>query len=301
MPRNTVDQALVTGLSIASNHALVALVQESIQAGALLVGRQARGRPEPVVWSRITLAADIAAIGAGIALQRKYSAQEREPLARAGARTAGFWLSAAGTAGALIGGLQEAVGTFRGRSSRAMPVVLPAAGALAVAGEIRRRRAERADAGLPADGASIEPLKALGLGVGVAAGMSMIGIGERVLADAIAKLASRLLPGNEEVWRPVGHAAALALVGAAMRVLVEKTMSGIEHKETAVEGAFDVPPPNPLVSGSLDSHVDFATLSKQGRRYAWTVTSAPRIKTVLGEEHAAEPDPRVRRARERTF
>ena len=33
MPRGTMDQALVTGLSAAANHALISLVQESIQAG----------------------------------------------------------------------------------------------------------------------------------------------------------------------------------------------------------------------------------------------------------------------------
>ena len=34
MPRPTVDQAIVTGLSIATNHALVSLVQETIQSAA---------------------------------------------------------------------------------------------------------------------------------------------------------------------------------------------------------------------------------------------------------------------------
>ena len=42
MPRATMDQALVTGLSVAANHALIGLVQESIQAAALLVAGQAR-------------------------------------------------------------------------------------------------------------------------------------------------------------------------------------------------------------------------------------------------------------------
>ncbi|MET1000994.1 MAG: hypothetical protein ABWZ15_04225, partial [Acidimicrobiia bacterium] len=44
MPRSTMDQALVTGLSAAANHALVSLIQESIQAAALVIGGQARRR-----------------------------------------------------------------------------------------------------------------------------------------------------------------------------------------------------------------------------------------------------------------
>ena len=49
MPRGTMDQALVTGLSAAANHALISLVQESIQAAALVMSghgrRVARRRP----------------------------------------------------------------------------------------------------------------------------------------------------------------------------------------------------------------------------------------------------------------
>ena len=47
MPRGTMDQALVTGLSAAANHALISLVQESIQAAALVLsgqGGQVRAR-----------------------------------------------------------------------------------------------------------------------------------------------------------------------------------------------------------------------------------------------------------------
>src|SRR5262245_49032043 len=63
MPRATVDQAIVTGLSASANHALVSLVQESIQSVALLLGGQARSRAvDERTWSRATLGADLAAI-----------------------------------------------------------------------------------------------------------------------------------------------------------------------------------------------------------------------------------------------
>ena len=65
MPRATTDQALITGLSFASNHALASLIQESLQSVALLPHRRcaprrggrtpvepghARGRPRPRSW-----------------------------------------------------------------------------------------------------------------------------------------------------------------------------------------------------------------------------------------------------------
>ncbi len=289
MPRPTVDQAIVTGLSIASNHALVALVQETIQATALLTLRRTSIRSDNVAWSRASLALDAAAIGTGIALQRGFRQRNREPLARAAFRTGGFWLTVTGSAGGIIGGLQEAVGTFRGRASNTVPVVVPAAGVMAALLQLRLHNASRLDADLPPDGAVVAPLKALGLGVGVALGVSTLALGERLLADAFARAAARVLPISEELLRPIGHAVALAALGSGSRLLVEHTFGGIEHKETSVEAAFDIPPPNPYVSGSVASHVDFETCSKQGRRYVWTVTAPGTIREVLGDETALPP------------
>ena len=44
MPRSTSDQAMITGLSFAANHALASLLQDSLQSVALLLSGQAGGR-----------------------------------------------------------------------------------------------------------------------------------------------------------------------------------------------------------------------------------------------------------------
>ena len=289
MPRPTMDQAIVTGLSIASNHALVSLVQETIQSTALVALRRTNQRSDNVAWGRMSIGLDAVAIGAGIGLQRVFRQRPREALPRSAARTAGYWLTTTGSAGAIIGGLQEAVGTFRRETPNTVPVVVPAAGLLTAVLELRRRRAERLDADLPSDGAAIAPLKALGLGVAVAAAASTMSLGERVLADRVARIASTVLPVSEEVALPLGHAAALLVLGSATRYLIEHVLGGIERKETSVEAAFDIPPPNPYVSGSVASTVEFESLSKQGRRYVWTVSSPEKIRDVMGEAVAVPP------------
>ena len=292
MPRDTLDQAIVTGLSIAANHALVSLVQESIQAGALLVlgGGKRKGRQfDDRTWSQATIALDLVAVGAGIGIQRLLRQRHREPLPRAGARTGGFVLAVSGGAGAIIGVLQEAFVFSRGRSKGTVPMVVPAASALAVVGEYRRRKAEHLDTGLPPQGVAASPAKALALGVLVTGAVSSMGLGERVLADAVSKSLARVVRVNPELLRPLGHLAAMLALTGATRVLVEKVFGTIEKKETSVEAAFDVPPPNPLVSGSLDSLVDFSTLARQGRRFAWTVSSQEKIKTVMGEVACERP------------
>ena len=73
------------------------------------------------------------------------------------------------------------------------------------------------------------------------------------------------------------------------RLLVERAFAGIEAKETAVETAFDVAPPNPLVSGSRASLVPFDTLSRQGGRFVWTVTTQQQIEEIVGEPAVAMP------------
>ncbi len=165
MPRPTVDQAIVTGLSIATNHTLVSLVQESIQSSG------AGGAPadEPALrqrrlGSRDRRARRVGDLRAGIGLQRAFKQRRRrEAAVRAAARTGGFWLTTTGTAGAVIGGLQEAVGTFTRETPNTIPVVVPAAGVLAAVLELRRRRT-RATRRRPAArrAGAVAPLKALG-------------------------------------------------------------------------------------------------------------------------------------------
>jgi uncharacterized membrane protein len=289
MPRRTTDQAIVTGLSIASNHAFVSLIQETIQSTALVALRKTGQRADNVAWGRASVVLDAVAIAAGIGMQRAFKQRDREPLPRAAARTSGYWLTMTGSAGAIIGGLQEAVGTFRRETPNTVPVVVPAAGVLAAALELRRRRAEHLDADSPSDSAAVAPIKALGLGIGVAVGASTISLGERVLADRVARIAARLLPVSEEVALPLGHAVALLTLGSVTRFLIEHVLGGIESKETSVEAAFDIPPPNPYVSGSVASGVSFDSLSKQGRRFVWTVTSPEKVREVMGEDVAVPP------------
>jgi hypothetical protein len=64
VPRPTMDQALVSGLSLATNHAFVALVQETIQSVALLaLGRRGHDQDDEEAWSRATIVADLVAAG----------------------------------------------------------------------------------------------------------------------------------------------------------------------------------------------------------------------------------------------
>lgn len=287
MPRTTIDQALVTGLSFAANHAVVQVVQESVQAAVLVALRRRRSNPTTAQWSRASILADAAVFAAGIAMQRRFKQVPREELPRAGARTAGYWLSLAAGAGAVIGTAQEVVGVFSGKRQR-FPVIVPVAAVLGVASEAARRYRER-NTTPSAQASKVGSVEAIGVGLGLAGGLSLATAGERRAADLIARGAARVLPGPDAMWRPIGHLVALAALARATAWLTDRELRDIERKETAFETAFDVAPPNPLVSGSAESRVPFATLSKQGRRFVWTVTTSDQIRVVMGERATASP------------
>jgi uncharacterized membrane protein len=290
MPRATIDQALVTGLSASTNHALVTLVQETIQSAALvLVGQAGRSAVDERRRSRAAIATDVAAIAAGIAMQRALSPKERERLWRAGARTGGFVLAVSGTAGAIVGALQESFERAGSRRGRTLAVVAPAGAALAAVNTWQVRRRAQLDTDLPPEAARASLVKSIGFGVGVAAGLSALGAGERRLADRLSRAVARVLPGNSELWRPVAHAATLAGLGAGARVLSVKALHRIEHVQESAEAAFDIPPPSPLLSGSAESLVPFDTLSRAGRRYVWMASAPDKIVEVMAEPAVATP------------
>lgn len=290
MPRATMDQALVTGLSASANHALVTLVQETVQSAALLLAGQAGRRTvDERQWSRATIAADVGAIAAGIALQRALRPRKREPLLRAGGRAGGFWLAASGAAGAAVGALQEYLERVGSRRSRTFAVVGTASAALAAANTWQLRRRAHLDTDLPPEEVHSSLVKSIAFGIGVSAAMSAVGAGERKFADALSRAVARVLPGNPEVWRPVAHAITLAGFGAGARMLAVKALHQIEHTQESAEAAFDIPPPNPLLSGSSASHVPFDTLSRAGRRYVWTACATDNIADVMGEPAVAAP------------
>ena len=214
MPRTTSDQALITGLSFAANHALASLLQESLQSVALLLlGAAGRGAVDERRWSRAALAVDAAAIAAGLGVQRALARHDNERLPRAGRAPGASCVAATGVGGMLIGGLQEVLDRRSSEHRASQFVVVPAAAGLAIGGELFRRWRARADEPTSAEG-ELSVAKSLAMSLAVTGVTSAISAGERKLADGIARTASRVLPGNESLWRPLGHVVSLAAIAA---------------------------------------------------------------------------------------
>ncbi len=292
MPRSSLDQGIVTGLSMALDYVLAALVQDGVEALTReVLGASHLAEVDDTEWRRATLVLDVAAMCAGFGIQEAFRQHEGEPLARAAVRTAGFWLSTGAFAGGLVGGLQDAMHDLDrsdgDRDLRSFPAALPAGAVLAGIGEYTRRRREEADG----DGEEwhMSAARSLAFGVGVSAALSGIAAAERTLARTVGRLLARRLPGGEHLWRGIGHLVAFGALGGVVKVGMHRAATRVETGERRLEPAFHRAPASTLVSGGPGSVVAFETLSKQGRRNVCTALRRHWIEHVLGEPAASEP------------
>jgi uncharacterized membrane protein len=291
MPRSTLDQALVTGISTALNYGFAALIQDSVEATALrFTGAESPDQVDRHTWRRVSIALDLAAIGLGMAGQRALEHRPGDRVPRGAARTAAWWLCATGLSGAIVGILQEMVTRRGDRADSSIPVAPFAGAALAAVNEFRRHRWEAADTGTYAsDATQAAAAKSLGMGAGVAVGLTLAATGERLFATGVSKMLSRVLSGSERLYRPVGHVAALSVIGAGLYELIRRVDHKLEHGAERVEEAFEDVPTSSLVSGGPGSLVSWDSLSRQGRRNVSTALHPDLIQGVMGEPAGAEP------------
>jgi uncharacterized membrane protein len=293
MPRSALDQALVTGISTSLNYAFAALIQDSIEAAALRGAGRTGTDPATVdrrTWRRASVVLDLAAIGAGLAVQSALRPRPDERLPRGGARTAAWWLAATGLSGAIVGVVQELTARPGDTQDHSFPAATFAGAAMAAINDYRRRRWERQFPGVGTDDdAPVSAAKAFAMSLVVTAALTGLAAGERLFAAGVGRAAERVLPGHERLYRPLGHLAALSLLGEALYEMLRRVDHRIERGAEEIEAAYPNPPTSPLVSGGPGSGVAWDTLSRQGRRNVATKVTADQIEQVMGEPALAEP------------
>ena len=291
MPRSTLDQALTTGICGALDYGLAALIQDTVEAVALRIsGATSPEQVDPRTWRRASIAADLAAIALGLAGQTACRPRPGERVPRGAVRTVCWWVSATGLCGAVAGVLQELTGRGNAADEDSVPVALAAGMLLAGVNDYRRRRSEAADTASPdSEDAGVSAVKSLVMSLGVSGGLSAMAAGEHVFATGVSRMLARVLSGSERMYRPVGHAAALSVLGMAIYELIRWVDHRAEHMDEAIERAFATAPKSSMVSGGPGSLVSWDSLSREGRRNVSTVLEAQLIEQVMGEPAAAEP------------
>ncbi len=289
LPRSSVDQGIITSLTVVLVYMLGILTQDSVESAARLVVEEDKSGN----MSRKSLVfISAAAIGVGFLSQKLNTYSPDEKLVRSAARTTGKWIEYAGTAGLIIEAVEAANHLISkdkesARERDLLPYFIGAGLLYTLVGEYMRVKNED-DFSLIDTLQSEKPGRVIGVTAGATAVVGALVYAERFIArkvDSMFTRSSRQLKPN---WLPAGHLVGLGAIGGAVYFFMKKTYGDIEHGASTLEAGFTEAPKSPYLSGSPKSLVDWETLSVQGRRHVATALTTAQIESVMGGK-AIEP------------
>jgi uncharacterized membrane protein len=289
MPRSVLDQALATGIVMALEYAVGALVQETVEAAAAWAANSHEhgNEVEDRTWRRFAISTDITTIAIGVFLKNAFRQKKGENVGRSWARLVGTLMVNGAFSGLTVAVYQELVDDLHLRRMRSFPFAIPGGVVLAGILDSRRKNTERSSFSGSLD--STQEWEALSLSPFIAVALAGLSVGERVFARAVSRFLARFLDGHERLWRPLGHVAAIGVFGVCLGLLVKLVYGSIEEVASKIEPAFNTAPDSSLVSGGPGSLIPWETLSKQGRRFVSTYLREEWIERVMGEPAEAEP------------
>ncbi len=274
MPRTSLHQGVVSGLSMLGAHATATTVEN--------VTVRAAGKNAPLAL-RLAVRALIAAAGAtGAALA------QREGRAEASLKWAS--VDAAGTviAGSAVGGMAyDATETLKARygsTAAVAPVVSLAASAgitLWARRRLRRRKHE-------IERWPVEQVAAQWRSTLIGAGIVVAGVGlGRLSGLTYRSIAGYLGPGPTK--RVLAAGVNAALWSGATVAAYNAGVAAVGRSNETLEPGYAEPPASRLVSGSDESYSPFEDLGKQGRRFVTDVATPTLIKEVIGSDPVEHP------------
>jgi uncharacterized membrane protein len=272
--RSWIDQGVITGFAAGVTYLLTVITHDGIE---IVAARLPIDGPTPAERQRrAVLLTNLAAIPAGMAVQRSLVRRPAEPTTRGLARQAAWRTMVTGIAGAALAGSQDVMSALDrrldtgGRLAR-FPVAVPTGLGLALAVEWRRHRHEAADL-MPDDEESASLLRSLGAAGGMVAVGTVLAYGERLGAGAAGSALAGRLPGSARVWGLAAHGATLGAVVAGGATMYHRIIGKLEAGTTVDDPLLDeiaaVAGIAPTVSGSAQSVVPWETLGREGRRHA---------------------------------
>lgn len=290
VPRTTPQQAGLTGLWGALTYGMTATSQAFIEAAVRRGGADRLDSPQARRAAIMT--ADAAAIATGIAVQKALQKQPDEKMARAGGRAAGWRLTLAGVAGLVAVSVDAVHDTLtRTHEEQTVNAVATIMAGTGVAGAMYLWRTRRLiDTGVErdefgdevADKVSVQPARAVAVGVGVTTGLFLLSRAERLAAGAVADGITFLAPSARPYANALGHAITLGASAAGVSQALDVVYRTTESAGEAVEKAYGEVPDSPFVSGGPRSQEDWGTFGREGRRYVNMALTAADIEAVIG-------------------
>ncbi len=294
MPRSDVDQALITGITIALVYMLSTVLQDVTELGLDSV---VEGEHRKNIQINDTRLNDSAVIGflslvLGYWLQSKFPYKTEERLTVSVKRTGGYWLKNIGLAN-LVYGCIEAINNKLSRSKtqaqdrNLIPYVIGAGLIFSLLDDLRRTDQDRGVL-LRKTLKDTRPVKIVALGAVVTAALFGFAHIEQKVAKIVDATTEEYAPFAKRSWLPVGHVLTAGIMVFGLAKAVESIYKRIEDNSENIEEGYHASPKTRLSSGGKGSAVNWQALTIQGRRHIGSKLSSAHIADVM-KESALEP------------
>lgn len=287
--RDATDQGIATGLSMALAFSIATIMQDGIETATSQFIDEDSASPRISQYSG--LIGSLTAIGIGLSVQALFSQKDREPIERSVTRTAGYWMSVAGVAGATLRTLGIAFHSDNETKSARKQIesglfIFPLGVLMALLFDaVRYRRV----VSIKDNPIVSSPAKAIVTGLGMIVALTALSRTESAIAHKVQKTVDTHAKPLAKTWLPIGHLASSALLAGGMYYGMSKLYKKIESSQDTIESNFQSPPNDTNVSGSHESYVSWETLSLQGRRHIGTRMTKQQINDDLGILNAYDP------------
>lgn len=290
MPRSDVDQGLITGITMAVVYMLGNIFQDLTELGADVILDTDHSKKESTdgITFNNTAVIGLVAIAAGYMLEKKYPYDAKEKAFKSTVRTSGSWLTRIGIAGAVMGAIEGINNTISKDKDSAenrnlIPYFMAAGFAVSAIDELRDQEGNKIEITKKSI-RSTKPLRAVGLGSGVALILAGMAYGERALAKIVDRTVEEYAPYAKRGWLPLGHVIAAGGMLFGLIKFTGNIYRNIENSAENLEEGYHDSPSTELSSGGIKSAVNWQSLTIQGRRHVGSKLTALDIEKVMGEK-----------------
>jgi uncharacterized membrane protein len=283
MERDAADQGIVTGLTMVLSYTVAAILQDGVEAATYQATKNSN-----INQKSTGLISSALAVGAGLVLQNLFQQEQDESTGRGAIRTAGYWLTVTGAAGALLQGLDFAFIDEEDNDESiniSSLFILPIGVLIALVFDFAKYKK------FPMRDTYItnSPARVAMVGGATVAILSSLGLAERTIAKNVQKAVDSYAKPLSRGWLPIGHLVSLGAILGASTIGLKQLYKKMESSQDILEQGFDKPPEQSFVSGERTSKVKWSTLSVQGRRHVVTRMPASKLNQDLEIKNAKEP------------
>lgn len=297
-PRSTVDQGIVTGMTVAMVYGLSVLLQDAggVVADAITStsssDKKKDSEADVDMGALGALLLSAAAYGAGYFVQKKYPYRSDERLPRSTLRTGGYWVQNLAIASGIASGIEvlndvASNNKEKARERNLLPWMLGAGLAFTLGSEYLRTKNDPESS--IKNTLQARPGRSVLIGAGVAGALAAVVLGEKYVAGKVDSVLENRAPALKKNWLPAGHIVAAGVMGYGLYKYMQKIMNKIESGAETLEQGFRKRPTSPYVSGSASSLVAWESLSIEGRRHVSTRLTKRQIAETMGQEALDEP------------